>query len=169
MKTAIHIHIAKNLAFTLAFTVALAACDSTPTQSVNAGPPKAELQFVDLQGFDRDLAGSLSAPLPKVDVAFYDRVVPSALPERLQPWMAAVEAGGGTVKVVPPKSSVEAKSPFLLISLISSIWSASKMAKEMSAKAQFKAAQAYDAEIILKLDDKGEAMVDKVVFIKRKK
>ena len=164
-----NIPMAHKLAFTLAFVLALAACGSDPTPGASAGPPKDELQFVDLQGFDRDLATSLHAPLPKVDVAFYDRVTPSALPERLQPWIAAVEAGGGTVKVVPPKPSVTSRSPFLLISAISSIWSASKMAKEMSAKAQFKAAQAYDAEIILKLDDKGESVVDKVVFVQRKK
>lgn len=32
-----------------------------------------------------------------------------------------------------------------------------------------KSAQAFDAEIILKVDGKGESVVDKVVFIQRKK
>lgn len=153
----------------LAFALAIAGCESNPTQTSDASPPKAELQFVDLQGFDRDLSGSLSAQLPKVDVAFYDRIAPSAMPERLQQWMASVEAGGGTVKVIPPKSTVTAKNPFLLISAATSLWSASKMAKEMATKAQFKAAQAFDAEIVLKVDDKGATLVDKVVFIQRKK
>jgi hypothetical protein len=148
---------------------ALAGCESNPDLPVSAAPARAELNFVDLQGFDRDLAGSLSAPLPKVEVAFYDRVTPSALPERLQHWMASVEAGGGSVKVVPPKSSVTAKSPFLLISAISTLWTASKMVKEVSAQSRFKAAQSFDAEIILKADDKGESVVDKVVFTQRKK
>ena len=147
----------------------LAGCGTEPAQPVSSGPPKPDLQFVDLQGFDRDLARSLQAPLPKVEVAFYDRVTPSAMPERLQPWMAAIEDGGGTVKVIPPKSSVTSRSPFLLISAISSIWSASKIAKEMALKAQYKTAQAFDAEILLKLDDKGESVVDKVVFVQRKK
>lgn len=153
----------------LAFALAIVGCESNPTQTSDASPPKAELQFVDLQGFDRDLSGSLSAQLPKVDVAFYDRIAPSAMPERLQQWMASVEAGGGTVKVIPPKSTVTAKNPFLLISAATSLWSASKMAKEMATKAQFKAAQAFDAEIVLKVDDKGATLVDKVVFIQRKK
>jgi hypothetical protein len=156
----------------LVLALGLSACESNPSQPAPStaavvAPPKAELQFIDLQGFDRDLSGSLSAPLPKVDVAFFDRIVPSALPERLQTWVAAVEAGGGTVKVVPPKSTVTAKNPFLLISAITSVYSASKMAKELSAKAQFKAAQAYDAEIILKGDDKGDPVVERVVFTKR--
>ncbi len=153
----------------LAMSLVLCACESNPTQKASAEPPKAELRFVDLQGFDQELSGSLSAPLPKVDVAFYDRITPSALPERLQQWMASVEAGGGTVKITPPKSTVTGKSPFLLISAATSIWSASKMAKEMALKNQFKAAQAYDAEIVLKMDDKGDTLVDKVVFVQRRK
>lgn len=147
----------------------LGACSPNLLQSESPKAPKHELKFVDLQAFDRDLANSLSAPLPKVDVTFYDRIVPSALPERLQPWIASVESGGGTVTVVPPKSSVTAKSPFLVLGAISSLWSATKVARELSAKAQFNAAHAFDAEIILRQDDKGETVVDKVAFIQRKK
>lgn len=147
----------------------LGACSPNLLQSESPKAPKHELKFVDLQAFDRDLANSLSAPLPKVDVTFYDRIVPSALPERLQPWIASVESGGGTVTVVPPKSSVTAKSPFLVLGAISSLWSATKVARELSAKARFNAAHAFDAEIILRQDDKGETVVDKVAFIQRKK
>lgn len=148
----------------------LAACQSGPT-AADAAPevPKAEVPFVDLLGFDRQLAASMSAPLPKVEVAFYDRITPSAMPDRLQKWMASVEAGGGSVKVVPPKSTVTAKNPFLLISAATTLWSASKAAKEYSQEAQFRAARAYDAEILLKVDDKGETVVDRVVFAQRKK
>ena len=148
--------------------LALAGCSSKPLVPVNAGPPMPDVQFIDLQSFDRDLGSALSAPLPKVDVAFYDRVSPNALPERLQRWMASVENGGGTVKVIPPKPSVTSKSPWLLISAISSLWSASSIAKDMAMNAQFKAAQAFDVEILLKTDDRGDSVVDKVVFLKRK-
>ena len=43
------------------------------------------------------------------------------------------------------------------------------MVKDLSAKTQFKSAQAFDAEILLKVDDKGESVVDKVVFLQRTK
>ncbi len=150
----------------LLLACSLAACESSPNATGGAASAKSELHFVDLQGFDRDLASALVAPLPKVEVAFYDRVSPSSMPARIQPWMASVEAGGGKVNIVEPKSSVAAKSPFMLISLI---WSATKMARETSAHSQFKAAQGYDADIILKVDDRGESVVDKVVFVQRKK
>jgi hypothetical protein len=154
---------------TLMALCTLTACGTNPAQPVGSTSPQADLNFVDLQGFDRDLSASLAAPLPQVQVAFYNHVTPNALPDRLQQWMAAVEAGGGKVQVQQPKPTVTAKSPFLLISAITSLWTASKMAKDMSTQAQFKAAQAYDANIILKVDDKGEAVVDKVVFVQRKK
>lgn len=157
------------IALVFLLALGLAACGSDPGQGASSGPPKPDLQFVDLQGFDRDLYSSLSAPLPKVDVAFYDRITPSTMPDRLQTWMAAVEKGGGKVTIVPPKPSVTAKDLFLLISIVTSLWSASKMAKEMSTKAQFAAAEAYDAQILLKQDDKGGQVVDKVVFVQRKK
>lgn len=158
-----------NLMACVLLLVSLTACETNPAQPARPVAAKAELQFVDLAGFDRDLSASLSATLPRIEVAFYDRITPSAVPERLQHWMAAVELGGGSVQVVPPKSSVTAKSPFLLVSLMNSLWSASKVVKDLSMKAQFKPAQAFDAQIILKADDKGESVVDKVVFLQRKK
>jgi hypothetical protein len=147
---------------------ALAACQSTlPTAS--STQPKPELQFVDLQSFDRDLSGALAAQLPKVSVTFYDRVAPSALPERLQRWMASVEAGGGTIKVVPPPGSVTPKDPFLLFSAISAMWNASRLASAASASNLVKPAQAYDAIIVLKTDPQGGSVMDQLVFVPQHK
>jgi hypothetical protein len=153
----------------LAALIGLAGCESNPLQPATATAPKASLQFLDLQGFDQDMTHSLSASLPQVEVAFFDRVTPSAMPERLQQWVASVQQGGGQVTVTPPRSSVTAKNPFLLISAASTIWSASNMARDMATKAQFRAARAYNAEIILKQDDRGETVVDKVVFAQKPK
>jgi hypothetical protein len=153
----------------LLLAVLLAACNSNPPLPEAAVEPKPNLSFVDLQTFDRDLSSSLKAPLPAVDVAFYDRITPSTLPERLQKWMASIEAGGGSVKIVPPKSTVTAKNPFMVISAATSLWSANKMIKEAAVEDQFKLAKSYDAEIRLKVDDKGDTLVDRVVFVQRKK
>ena len=79
----------------LLILVSLTGCGTSPDAPPEAGPPKAELQFIDLPGFDKALNGSLDAALPRVGVDFYDQVAPSALPERLQSWLAAVETGGG--------------------------------------------------------------------------
>ncbi len=151
-----------------ASTGTAAAAKSSPDTSPSPSPAaKPSLEFVDLQAFDSDLRTSLSAPLPKVDVAFFGRITPSALPERLQHWMTAVQAGGGSVKVVPPASTVTTRNPMMLINLLSSFWTASEAIKSRSTQAQYRVAHAFDAQIVLKLDDKGDTVVDRVVFLKK--
>lgn len=144
----------------------LAGCATDPVTPAAPLVAQPALQFVDLQRFDQELSGSLGAPLPRVEVSFYDRVVPSAMPERLQKWMAAVEAGGGKVKVTPPPSSVTTRSPIALISAISALWTANKMVREASTEAQFRVARAYDAEVVLRQDARGDTVIDKVVFVR---
>jgi hypothetical protein len=148
----------------------LTGCESNPPQpQAQAAPPKAQLQFSDLQGFDRELSSSLAAPLPAVNVAFYDRITPSTMPERLQKWMAAVESGGGKVKITPPPSTVTAKSPFLIFSAANAVFNFTKASKEAADAAQFAPARTYDADIQLKVDERGDTVVDKVVFSQRGK
>ena len=156
----------RSLLFTCV-ALSLSACSLMPGNKETSAPAKSELSFVDLQGFDKEMHSAFSQPLPKVEVAFYNPLTPNALPDRLQNWMAAVETGGGTVKVISPKSSVTPKDPFLLFTLASTLWSASKTAREMSNSSRFNSVQGYDAEIQLKVDDKGTSVVDKVVFVKR--
>ena len=163
---------------TAATTLALVACQTTqPSAATPPAPPAAasvasvvpiasEIEFVDLKTFDSQLSGALGAQLPKVEVDFYNRVTPSDLPERLQQWMASVEKGGGSVRVVPPPGSITPKDPLLLFS---ALWNAIKLARLAAENAQRKPAQAYNAQILLKADPQGEAVVDKIVFVQREK
>lgn len=128
--------------------------------------PKAEISFIDFQGFDRDLNASLAAPLPKVDVVFLDNVSPNSIPERMQVWLAAVEAGGGKVQITEPKPDIVAKDPFLIIGLFNAAWHASSLAKSAAVKAQHAPAKAFDAQIVLKKNDAGNSVMDRVVFTK---
>ncbi|AMC35174.1 hypothetical protein [Janthinobacterium sp. B9-8] len=145
----------------------LAACASGPNEAISK--PQADIKFVDYKGFDRDLINSLNAPLPKIQVAFYEQITPNALPERVQKWMAAVEANGGKVDITVPKSNstISAKSPLLIISVITSLWSANKMVQEVSGEAQFNAASLYNAEVILKYDESNKMVIDKIIFHKK--
>ena len=158
---------AKISALILLLAFALASCESIPIDPLVSGGPNAALRFIDWSSFDQELSNSLSAPLPQVEVAFYDRVSPSAMPDRLQKWLMSVQTGGGSVKVVQPSPTVSVKNPLLLVSAIQSLWSATKMVKGVFAQSQFKSAQHFNAEIILKPDDKGESVIDKVVFVRK--
>ncbi len=145
----------------------LGGCAAPTGANEQAAAAKDQVQFLDIASFDKTLSASLSAPLAKVDVAFVDVVKPSAMPERLQKWMASVEAGGGKVSITEPKSELQGRSVFALVSAATTLWSASKMAASFARDSQFKAAQAYNAEIVLKRDTSGDSVVDKVVFTKR--
>ncbi len=152
-----------------AFVVPLlgvSACQTMPEQAATAQPPQPRIDFLDLQLFDRQLGRSLGAPLNTVEVAFLDRTSPNRIPERMQLWMAAVEDGGGHVKVTPPPAPFGTRSPVMLIGAIASLWSASKAVSEMAQKAQYERARRYNAEVVLKLEQ-GETVIDRIVFSHR--
>jgi hypothetical protein len=144
----------------------LAACANPSPMSSMVAQPK--LEFIDLENFDRDLNASLGAQLANVDVIVVNSTTATTIPPRLQAWLHAVEVGGGTVKVSPPHSTVSAKNPLLLLSLVSGIWNSIKVTKAVQAHEMHKPAQAYDAEILLKIDDKGERLIDKILFTQKK-
>ncbi len=145
----------------------LTACASAPPAAIVAAKPS--LEFIDLASFDQSLNASLGATLPVVDVAVLNAVTATSIPPRIQTWLEAVESGGGTVTVTPPKSTVSAKNPLLLLSLISGIWNTTRAAKAISSHDLHKSANKYNAEILLKIDDKGERLIDKIIFTERKK
>ena len=151
----------------IALLAGVGGCAATNDAPSAQSQAASALSFVDLQSFDGQMHASLLSSLSTVDIGFYEKVTTTAIPERLQRWLAAVETNGGVVKVIPPPSSVTAKSPFMLLSAASSIYSASKMIKESNIQARYKVAQPYDAEIRLRVDEKGDTIVDKVVFIDR--
>jgi hypothetical protein len=153
----------------LSLATLIAGCKTTPDVEKVSNSAKPELQFLDFQSFDKDLQNSLSTPLPTVEVTFLDRVSPNVIPDRLQKWMAAVEADGGQVQVIEPPPAFTPKDPFLLVSIVSSLWSASKVVREAAQNSQFKAAKGYDAKLILKNSEQGGTVVEKVIFVARKK
>jgi hypothetical protein len=52
---------------------------------------------------------------------------------------------------------------------LSSVWSANKLAKEAALKDEFKPAQAFDAEIVLRKDGVGNSVIERLVFIIKNK
>ncbi len=159
-------------------TIALfTACASAPEQTIQSKPAtnttstvpaKPQLEFIDLAAFDRELNISLTAKLPSVSVAVVNTVPANDIPERMQAWLHAVEAGGGTVKVSPPKSTVVAKNPLILLTLVSGIWNSIKAHKAVQNYDLHKSARVYDAEIVLKINEQGDRLIDQVIFTERK-
>lgn len=140
----------------------LAGCAATlpPSASAPVGP----LQFIDLPTFDARLGQVLDSKPETVRVDFIDKVKPSQLPDRVNPWMTTVQNSGGEVKVVLPPGDLQPKG-FPLLSLLPTLFN---MLREHRADPPLqKSAQGYDAQIILKNDGSGDRMVDAIVFKRR--
>jgi hypothetical protein len=150
----------------LGLALFVTACANQPVAPIAAANP--QLEFIDLAGFDHSLNASLGAKLPEVNVAVVNAITATTIPPRIQTWLEAVESGGGKVTVTPPKSTVVSKNPLLLLSLISGIWNTNRAAKAIDAHTLHKSARNYNAEILLKIDDKGERLIDKIIFTERK-
>jgi hypothetical protein len=150
----------------VALVALITACANPSASTAEA---KSHLEFIDLDGFDHSLNASLTAKLPVVDVAVMNATTATSIPPRIQTWLQSVESGGGKVTVTPPKSTVAAKNPLLLLSLISGIWNTTRATKAINAHDLHKSANKYDSELLLKIDDKGERLIDKIIFTERKK
>ena len=147
----------------LAVAVLLLAC-----ADVTQLPAKPQLEFADLSSFDHELNSALTAKLHAVNVTVVNNVNATHIPERMQAWLHAVEAGGGVVTVSPPKSTVAAKNPLLLLTIVSGIWNGIKATQALKSYEAHKSARTYDAEIVLKISPEGERLIDKVIFTERK-
>jgi hypothetical protein len=96
------------------FSLALASCASNVplSSAVESTPTGARLSFLDISKFDRDLSGSLQDKNASVEVAFYDKVSPNNVPDRLQKWISVVEADGGKVLVKTRPNELVSRNPF---------------------------------------------------------
>ena len=153
----------------LVLVIFLNACASTvPLSSpTSATPTASRLSFVDIPQFDRNLSANLETSLPSVDVAFYEKVSPNHVPERLQKWLSAVERTGGAIRVIPPPNEITPKDPFFLLSLLGSLVSSIKNLTELQSDRLLNAARGHDALIALERNAQGEVIITKIEFIKK--
>ena len=101
----------------LLFVLMVMGCASHPPIPDLKGP----LQFIDLASFDAQLRQALAAKPDTVQVVFIDNVKPSQLPDRLKPWVDALQNVGGDLTVVPPPGDLR-PGAFPLLGLLPSLW-----------------------------------------------
>jgi hypothetical protein len=151
----------------LAGLLGLLGCANPPQGNAPASP-QPRLSFVDIDAFDRDLAASLRADLGTVEVQFFEKVSPNALPPRLQKWLQTAEGTGGRVQVDPPEGELVARNPLALLSLFGTLFSSAKAALQIQQEAQLNAAREHDVHIVLERSTDGRVLVQKVTFKKKR-
>jgi len=151
------------------FSLALASCASNVplSSAVETTPTGAKLSFLDISKFDRDLSGSLQEKNASVEVAFYDKVSPNNVPDRLQKWISVVEADGGKVLVEPPPNELMTRNPLAALSLVGTLFTSIKTFSKFNSERIYDTAKGRDAVISLERNSKGEVVVSTIKFVKR--
>jgi len=153
----------------MVFSWVLVSCASNVplTTPVDTQILSGKLNFIDVAKFDRDLASAMSQKNNITEVAFYEKVSPNSVPERLQKWLAVVEAKGGKVLVEPPPNELVSRSPFAALSLVGSLITTIKGLAHFNAEKIYEAANGRDVVISLQRNNKGEVVVNTIKFVKR--
>lgn len=151
------------------FSLALLSCASNVplTTVLETNAISGKLSFIDVAKFDRDLASAMLQKNDVTEVAFYEKVSPNSVPERLQKWLAVVESKGGKVLVEPPPNELVSRSPFAALSLVGSLISTIKGLAHFNAEKIYEAANGRDAVISLERNNKDEVVVKTIKFVRR--
>ena len=145
---------------------ALVGCQTTQTPgSTNIRVPNT-VSFIDLQGFDTDLQGSLRANSGAVKVTFLEKPSPNKLPERIQKWIAKVKENGGRVQIESPPNELAPKNPLALFSLFGTLFSGASAVKEISQEAAYGAVTGRNAVLQLERNSKKELVLGQITFVK---
>jgi len=146
-----------------------AACSSPSVSLLEGAKPSSNLGFIDIEKFDRDLAASFEESLDFVDVIFYDKTSPNAIPPRMQKWISATEKTGGKITIQPPPNDLVPRNPVALFGLFGSLFSGAKAALDMRADLRLEKSKGHDAVIYLERNSQGEVVVAKIKFTKQSK
>jgi len=150
-------------------SLALVACASTvPLSSgIEATSNGAKINFLDISKFDRDLSNSLQDKNTSVEVAFFDKVSPNNVPDRLQKWISVVEADGGKVLVEPPPNELIARSPLAALRLVGTLITSIIGFAKFNSERIYESAKGRNAVITLERNNKGEVVINAIKFVKR--
>jgi len=151
------------------FSWALVSCAShiSLAPAIESNAVSGRLSFIDVSKFDRDLASAMNPNNEVTEVAFYEKVSPNSVPERIQKWLSVVEAKGGKVLVEPPPNELVSRSPFAALSLLGSLFTTIKGFAHFNTEKIYEAANGRNAIISLERNNKGEVVVGTIKFVKR--
>ena len=145
----------------------LLGCSTTTISLSEAAKGSPNVSFVDVDKFDRELTASLVEPLDAVNVSFYDKVSPNAIPQRVQKWISATEKNGGKVFIQPPPNELVPRDPFALIGLFGSLFNTVKSVIEARGDPRLEKVKGHDAVIFLERNKQGDVVVGNIKFVKQ--
>lgn len=124
-------------------------------------PPPASVVFLDSSLFDNALSNQLSSGKEQVEVAITGKISLNSIPARMDKWITAVATKG---EVALTQQADAPLKPKFVLGLLPTIFTFIKMAR---AENLIEPATKYNASIQYHLDRGGEAVIDKIVFVKK--
>lgn len=143
-----------------AVSLVLSGCASDP----KLPPPKEKISYVDTNAFDRSLTSSLSANLDRVEIPIDDKISPIAIPERLNKWLAAVDANGGSVQVKQVEADSGGKTRRFPIALLGLAIEVVRLLRADPQETRYQPAANYDAELLVRQGPGGERIIERVIL-----
>jgi len=126
-------------------------------------PPPGALTFLDSTIFDNMLSRELNRGNDEVEVAISGRMSLNSIPPRVDKWITAV-AEKGEVTLLPVDASLKPKFVLALLPVVYSFLKQAHSERAMSAAGD------YNASVVYHIDKaSGESVIDRIVFIKKKK
>lgn len=138
-----------------------AAPTAQPAAETPAPPPPASVVFLDSSLFDNALSNQLSSGKDQVEVAITGKISLNSIPQRMDKWITAVATKG---EVALTQQADAPLKPKFVLGLLPTIFTFIKMAR---AENLVDPATKYNATIQYHLDRSGEAVIDKIVFVKK--
>lgn len=140
---------------------AAAAPAAQPAAETPAPPPPASVVFLDSSLFDNALSNQLASGKDQVEVAITGKISLNSIPQRMDKWITAVATKG---EVALTQQADAPLKPKFVLGLLPTIFTFIKMAR---AENLVDPATKYNATIQYHLDRSGEAVIDKIVFVKK--
>ncbi|MDD2776346.1 MAG: hypothetical protein PHU06_10345 [Gallionella sp.] len=125
--------------------------------------PPEKVTFLDSRIFDIELFKYLDAGKESVEISIAGHISLSAIPPRLDRWIAKSAEGGGKVEILPMPAT-----RMLIFSLISMAFSSMGIWEKFREESAYEKAKKYDVKIFYKKDSTGDTLVEKIVMNKRK-
>jgi len=138
----------KHLTLSLSLLI-LTACEPKPTEA-----PSSYLKYIDTNQFDQKLSQSMQQNEREIEIAALSPFSTNNIPERLNNWLSVISDNGGKVKTEPAEGE---RILGTLKIIFDSIYNQGK----------YKSAAKYDAKLIYRRNESGEAMIEKVIFTNR--
>ncbi|GAB2872218.1 hypothetical protein GCM10027277_46840 [Pseudoduganella ginsengisoli] len=137
------------------------AAAAAPAPEEPAAPPPASVVFLDSSLFDNALSSQLASGKDQVEVAITGKISLNAIPGRMDKWITAVASKG---EVALTQQAEAPLKPKFVLGLLPTIFSFIKMARTENL---VDPATKYNASIQYHLDRSGEAVIDKILFVKK--